>query len=304
MINCSTVGPAVASATACECRTRGIGYADAPVLGSTGPAKDGTLTVLVGGSGADVTRAQVVLDHLGRTIIHAGDVGSASALKLVMNLLIGGQTALMAEAFLLADRAGLAKQILRDTLHGSVLDSPFVRYKAPQLLDRNFAPLFTTALLLKDIDLALDLAHSYAQPLPATRAVRDTYAASMLAGRRDDDFSAVIATLDDARHSPSFPECVTFEVAARVEPALTGQFEAFMTETHLPAVEHTGCFLHTRLERSSAGAYRVMHYAVSRHDVETYLAQHAPTLRARFEARFPAGVLLTRTIWEDQARLP
>jgi 3-hydroxyisobutyrate dehydrogenase len=304
LVNCSTVGPTAARATADECRRRGNGYADAPVLGSTGPAKDGTLTVLVGGSDADVERATVVLTHLGKTIIHTDDVGSASALKLVMNLLVGGQTELMAEAFLLAERAGLSKQIVRDTLQGSVLDSPFVRYKAPQLLDRNFSPLFTAALLLKDIDLALDLARTYTQPLPATRAVRDAYAASVNAGRRDEDFSAVIATLDTAHHSPSFPDRVIYELAARVDQSLTGQFEAFVSETHLPEAVRTGCFLHARLERAGAGAYRVMHYALSRDDVERYLAQHAPALRARFEARFPAGVLVTRTIWEDQARWP
>jgi 3-hydroxyisobutyrate dehydrogenase-like beta-hydroxyacid dehydrogenase len=304
LINCSTVGPAATQATADECRKRGVVFVDAPVLGSIGLAADGTLTILVGGSDADVEHAKVVLTHLGKTIIHTGDVGSASALKLVMNLLVGGQTELMAEAFLLAERAGLSKQIVRDALQGSVLDSPFVRYKAPQLLDRNFSPLFTTALLLKDIDLALELARTHAQPLPATRAVRDAYAASMNAGRRDEDFSAVIATLDKADHAPNFPERVTYEVAARVNQALTEQFEAFVTETHLPDVIRTGCYLHACLERASVGAYRVMHYAVSRDDVERYVAQHAPALRTHFEARFPTGVMLTRTIWEDQARWP
>jgi 3-hydroxyisobutyrate dehydrogenase len=304
LVDCSTVGPATARATAEGCRERGIRFTDAPVIGSVPAAEQGTLTILVGGTDEDVERAKVVLVHLGKTIVRTGDVGSASTLKLVMNLLIGGQTELMAETFLLAERAGLSKQVVRETLEGSVLDSPFVRYKAPQLLDRQFSPLFTTRLLLKDIDLALDLARSFQLPLPAVRAARDAYAASASAGRREDDFSAVIATLDDARERPTFPECVTYEVAARVDPGLVDEYESFMRDTHIADVVRTGCFVHGRLERAGAGAFRVSYYATSQDDVDRYLKEHAPRLRGDFEQRFPQGILLTRTVWEDRTRWP
>src|SRR4030081_1243226 len=109
LIDCSTVGPAVARATAEQCAARCAAYVDAPVLGSVPAAEQGTLTILAGGGAADLERARVVLSHLGKTIIHTGDAGSGSALKLVMNLLIAGQTELFAEAFLLAERAGLAR---------------------------------------------------------------------------------------------------------------------------------------------------------------------------------------------------
>ena len=66
---------------------------------------------------------------------------------------------------------------------------------APQLLDRKFSPLFTTGLMLKDLDLALSLATEHGLELPGTAAVRDAYAATAAAGRRDEDFSAVIEQL-------------------------------------------------------------------------------------------------------------
>lgn len=304
LIDSSTVGPAAARAMAEEAKKRRVHFVDAPVLGSVPAAEQGTLTILAGGSAEDVERAKVVLSHVGKSIVHTGDVGTASILKLVMNLLIGGQTELMAEAFLLAERAGLSKQIVSAAIGSSVLDSPFVRYKAPQLLDRSFTPLFTTALLLKDIDLALDLARAHALQLPSARAVRAAYAASANAGRREDDFSAVIATLDAAREQPGFPECITYEVAARVESSLLEAYESYMRDTHIPDVVRTGCFLHARLERAGAGAYRTSYYAASRADLDRYLEEHAPRLREHMTRRFPYGVALERTIWEDRTRWP
>lgn len=304
LVNTSTVGPTVARSTADEARKRGVRYVDAPVLGSVPAAEQGTLTILVGASDEDVERAKVVLSHLGKQIVHTGDVGSASTLKLVMNLLVGGQTELMAEAFLLGEHAGLSKQTIGEALNGSVLDSPFVRYKAPQLLERKFTPLFTTRLMLKDVDLALDLARAHELAMPGTRAMRDAYAAAANAGRREDDFSAVIAALDEARGAPTFPERVTYEVAVRVESGLTDDFEKYVRQRHLPAVVQTGCFVHATFQCAGAGAYRITHHAASRSDIDRYLTQHAPTLQERFSASFPTSVIIERTIWEDRARWP
>jgi 3-hydroxyisobutyrate dehydrogenase-like beta-hydroxyacid dehydrogenase len=302
LIDCSTIGPAGARATAEQCAARGAAYVDAPVLGSVPAAEQGTLTVLVGGAEADVERARAVLSHLGSTIIHAGAVGSANTLKLVMNLLIGGQTELMAEAFLLAERAGLSRELVMKALTGSVLNSPFVGYKAPQLLDRQFAPLFTTALLMKDIDLALELARTHGLALPGARAVRDAYGASAVAGRRDDDFSAVIASLELPRGEDE--EFVVYEVTARVDDALAYDYERFMIETHIPDVVRTGCFLHARLDQGGEGQYRAAYHAASQVEVDRYLADFAPALREHMTARFPTGVTLSRRIWVERARWP
>ena len=302
LIDCSTVGPAVARSTAEQCEARGARFVDAPVLGSVPAAAQGTLTILASGADADVDRARLVLSHLGNAIVHTGGVGSASALKLVMNLLIAGQTELMAEAFLLAERAGLSKEIVRDALAGSVLASPFVAYKAPQLLDRQFTPLFTTALLLKDIDLALELARTHDLSLPGVRASRDAYGASAVAGRRDDDFSAVIASLDLPRGEGEEP--VTYEVTARVDDALAYDYERFMIETHMPEVVRTGCFLHARLDQGGEGQYRTVYHAASQAEVDRYLNDFAPDMRERMTKRFPTGVTLSRRIWTERSQWP
>lgn len=196
VIDCSTVGPADSRRSAERCAEVGAEFVDAPVLGSTPAAAQGTLTVLAGGSEVATLAADPILRVFGSRVVRTGGVGSASALKLVMNVLVGGLTELLAEGVLLAERSGLPKDIVRDALFASVLNSPFLGYKAPQLLERKFSPLFTTGLMLKDLDLALSLAAEQGLELPGTAAVRDAYAATAAAGRRDEDFSAVIEQLD------------------------------------------------------------------------------------------------------------
>jgi 3-hydroxyisobutyrate dehydrogenase-like beta-hydroxyacid dehydrogenase len=195
LIDCSTVGPDDARATARIAASRGVRFIDAPVLGSVGQATNGELVALAGGDEDDVARARPVLERFAKRVVRVGPVGSASALKLVMNLLVGGFAELLSEAIVLADGAGVPRDVFRETLMSSVLASPFVGYKAPQLLDQNFAPLFSTALLLKDLNLALHLADDANVSLPATRVIRDLYARSASAGRGGLDFSAVILQL-------------------------------------------------------------------------------------------------------------
>ena len=302
VIDCSTVGPAAARACAAQCASRGAVYVDAPVLGSVPAAEQGSLTVLVGGAPADVDRARGILAHLGGTVVHTGDTGSASALKLVMNLLIAGQTELMAEAFLLAERAGLPREVVSDALANSVLASAFVGYKAPQLLERRFSPLFTTALLIKDLDLALDLARTHELSLPGVRAVRDAYATAAAAGRSEDDFSAVITALD--RHPVEGEEPVLYEVTARVDDALAYDYERYMIETHIPEVVRTGCFVHAQFAQGGEGQYRAAFHAASQADVDRYLGEFAPALRQRMATRFPTGVTLSRRVWVDRMQWP
>jgi 3-hydroxyisobutyrate dehydrogenase-like beta-hydroxyacid dehydrogenase len=302
LIDCSTVGPAVARATAAQCAARGAGYVDAPVLGSVPAAEQGTLTILVGGAAPDVERARSVLSHLGKQIIHTGDAGSGSALKLVMNLLVGGQTELMAEAFLLAERAGLGRPLVMEALTGSVLNSAFVGYKAPQLMDRQFTPLFTTTLLLKDVDLALELARAHGLSLPGARAVRDAYGTSAATGRRDEDFSAVIASLEQVRGEDQEP--VVYEVTARVDDALAYDYERFMIETHIPEVVRTGCFLHADFHQGGEGQYRAAYHAALQGEVDRYLAEFAPAMRDKVTARFPTGLTLSRRVWTERTQWP
>jgi 3-hydroxyisobutyrate dehydrogenase len=192
VVDMSTVGPADSREFAARCAERGVRFVNAPVLGSKPAAEQGKLTVLAAGDAEAIDEVEPVLRSLGSTVVRVGAVGQGSTLKLCMNLLVGGLTELLAEAIVLAERAGLAPDVMRETLMASVLSSPFLAYKAPQLLERQFSPLFTTKLLLKDLDLALAVARDEGVPLPGTEAVREAYARAVGAGYADQDFAAVI----------------------------------------------------------------------------------------------------------------
>lgn len=199
LIDCSTVGPVQSrrSAAILADAGKGVRFVEAPVLGSTPAAKSGTLTVLAGGEAGALDEAEPVLRCFG-TVLRIGDVGSANALKLVMNLLFAGVTELLAEALVLAERSGLTRDLVRETLFSSALRSPFLEYKSPQLFERRFEPLFTTELMVKDLDLALAQARDVGASLPATRTVRETYAQTVVADGPPRDYSSVIETIERA----------------------------------------------------------------------------------------------------------
>lgn len=192
VIDCSTVGPGHARRFAELVRHAGGRFTDAPVLGSTPAAAAGTLTVLASGDGAALDAADPILARFGR-VVRAGEVGQGNALKLVMNLLVGGITEVLAEALVLGERSGLSATLVRETIFGSVLKSPFLEYKAPQLFEKRYAPLFGASLMLKDMDLILAQARGVGASLPAAAVMRELYAETVKESAEEErDFAAVI----------------------------------------------------------------------------------------------------------------
>ena len=91
---------------------------------------------------------------------------------------------------------------------------------------------------------------------------------------------------------------VTYEITATVAPALAEAYERYMRERHIPDLLATGCFVGAIFSRAEEGRYRIRYEAPTREALSRYLAEHAPALRAHFEAMFPAGVQLSREQWE------
>lgn len=93
---------------------------------------------------------------------------------------------------------------------------------------------------------------------------------------------------------------VLYEVTLQVEPSLAGKVEEYMRQHHIPAILRTGCFERIRFDQASAGRFRTSYQARSVADLERYLRDHAPAMRAEFEAHFPSGVRLTRETWSPR----
>jgi 3-hydroxyisobutyrate dehydrogenase len=114
LIDSSTIDVQTARDVAQAAAERGLAMVDAPVSGGVTGAQGGMLTFMVGGSDDAFERARPVLEHMGKTIVHAGGPGTGQAAKICNNMILGASMIVVAEAFLLAEKLGLDAQKLFD----------------------------------------------------------------------------------------------------------------------------------------------------------------------------------------------
>jgi 3-hydroxyisobutyrate dehydrogenase-like beta-hydroxyacid dehydrogenase len=192
LIDMSTVDPKVSRELAEAVRARGAHMLDAPVSGSTMMAEQGTLSIMVGGEESVHERVQEVLLKVGSRTTHVGPNGAAASLKLAVNIIIGVTMEVLAESIVLAERAGVAPEIAVEVLSNSAVASPFLKYKAPQLLQPLGPAAFTGSMMQKDLTMALQMAREVGVPLPATAATNEVVTMVRGLGLGDHDFAAVI----------------------------------------------------------------------------------------------------------------
>jgi 3-hydroxyisobutyrate dehydrogenase-like beta-hydroxyacid dehydrogenase len=198
LIDMSTTGPGPARKVAEVLEQREAGFVDAPVAGSVGPAADGSLAIMVGGSDEAVARARPLLEILGdpERTWHVGPVGAGQAAKLMVNLVLGGVTAAVAEGFILGRLLGLSPDDALEVLEGASVAAQTVRSKGDKLRSGDYGdPGFRLALMHKDLRLAVDAARAARASLPATERVAELYAGAKGRGLADQDYSAVAAYL-------------------------------------------------------------------------------------------------------------
>ncbi|HZD71587.1 MAG TPA: NAD(P)-dependent oxidoreductase [Actinomycetes bacterium] len=198
LVDMSTTGPAAARKVAKALEPKGVGFVDAPVAGSVGPAREGALAIMVGGEAEAVERARPLLALLGdpRRTWHVGGVGCGQAAKLAVNLVLGGVMAAVAEGFTLGRVLGLDPEVALGVLEGASVAALTVRSKRDRLLSGDFdGPGFRLALMHKDLRLALDAARAARAALPGAERVADLFAGAKGQGLADQDYSAVSAYL-------------------------------------------------------------------------------------------------------------
>ena len=195
LIDMSTVSPAQARATAGEAAVVGWSMLDAPVFGSTGPAKEGKLGIMVGGEASDFEAQRDVLATMGTLIWHLGPVGSGALAKLCVNLLVAAQISSLAEALVLAGKGGLSPEAMGPILRSSPLVSNLIDRKIGPMLSGDFAPAFPLKHLHKDLGLLSATAHDLGASLPATEAIQALFAAAQADGLGELDSAAVYRRL-------------------------------------------------------------------------------------------------------------
>jgi 3-hydroxyisobutyrate dehydrogenase len=190
VINATTVGPEAARELGRAADAAGLRYVDAPVAGTLGPARDGTLKILVGASDANLAAARPVLELYGDPdrIIHVGDVGVGSALKLVINLSLAEAMAAITESLALGEDLGLDRDVVIGELAGGFLGS-VLGYKRQMIESGDFTPpAFTVEALAKDVRLACSATPRH---LGVAQAVLHLTAEAARRGQGEHDFSAI-----------------------------------------------------------------------------------------------------------------
>jgi len=204
-IDMSTVSPTVSREIARAAAESGVDYLRSPVSGNPSVLTSGNLTMIVSGPTRAFERGRELLGEIGSTVLFVGEEEEARFVKLAINAGLAITTQLLAELVLLAERYGLDRATFLDVLGSSVLGSPFIKYKTRGLVERDYAATFTTALLAKDLRLALSLAADADLTLPVVELV-SSLVESAAEGYADADFAALLPNLQRAHgHAPDLP---------------------------------------------------------------------------------------------------
>jgi 3-hydroxyisobutyrate dehydrogenase-like beta-hydroxyacid dehydrogenase len=196
LIDCSTVGIVATNTMAAAAEKRGVAFVDATMSGSTGPAMEGTLGFMVGAHEQDLERIRPVLLAMGQKIHHMGPPGSGSAMKVMINLMIGMTVLTVAETLTLGRKAGLDPDQMLEVLAETSVRSPHLTHKGRMMVDRNFEPAFMLKYMQKDFDLIMEAAHTLKMPVFTSSMAHQVYTAANVAGYGDLDYSAVIRFLE------------------------------------------------------------------------------------------------------------
>lgn len=200
-LDCSTIDVATAREVIAAAQSAGYDMVDAPVSGGIAAANGGTLTFMVGGSDAAFTRAEPILNAMGKAVIHAGDAGNGQAAKICNNMLLAIQMIGTCEAFSMADKLGLDAQTFYDISSvssgqcwsmTSYCPVPGVGPQSPS--DNNYQGGFASALMLKDLRLAMEAAQSCGTTTALGKHSQEIYE-EFAKENGGLDFSAIIKTL-------------------------------------------------------------------------------------------------------------
>lgn len=194
-VDCSSVNPSFSNKMAAEAARRGVHFVDAPVTGSAPVAADAKLVFWVGAEGADLEAIRSLLLCMGNRIVHVGGPGMGTAMKMVINLLMGNAMAAFAEGMALGEALGISRKVLFDSLFGMAAVAPFIALKREKIESGNYQAEFPLRWMQKDLHLASVSAYESGVAMPVTNAAKELYRLAMMEGHAIQDFSAIYVYL-------------------------------------------------------------------------------------------------------------
>lgn len=192
VVQMGTIGPDESRAFAAEVASAGGEWVEAPVLGSIPQADSGTLQVMVGGTAVQMERLGTLFARLGTDVRHVGNVGSAAALKLALNQLIGSLTAAFATSLACVRAEGLEPETFMEILRPSAFYAPTFDKKLGRMLDGEYSnPTFPLRLLRKDVEHFIRTARAAGVSPRVAQAVLAVADTALEKGFADGDYAAL-----------------------------------------------------------------------------------------------------------------
>lgn len=196
VVDTSTIDPDTSRVVGDEIDKTGAGFLDGPVSGSVSTVESGSLTVMVGGNPALIDQVRPALEPIAARIIHVGGRGAGTATKLAVNTLVHGLNGALAEALVLAERAGVERDIAYEVFASGAGGAPFVQYKRAAYLEPDAAPVaFSMDLVAKDLELITGLADRVGVDMAQAKAGLATTRRAIEAGLGARDMSAIAVLL-------------------------------------------------------------------------------------------------------------
>jgi len=191
VVDCSTVAPAVAERCEPALAEKNAGFLDAPISGGDIGAKEGTLSIMVGGAKEHFDRALPVLSVMGKTITHCGKSGAGYTVKLCNQILGGLHLVAAAEALALARAAGVDPKAMLRAVSSGAAGSWILTHLGPKMHSGDYAPGFFVDYQLKDLHLAAQEAHRLGVPLVGAALAETMFRAASALGHGREGTQAV-----------------------------------------------------------------------------------------------------------------
>jgi 3-hydroxyisobutyrate dehydrogenase-like beta-hydroxyacid dehydrogenase len=195
-VDMSTIGPSATREIGAVLNEAGVALIDAPVTGSLPRAEAGTLTIMVGGQESDFARAKPLLEAMGELIVHVGELGKGQMLKVIGNSLGAANASAVAEAMVLASASGVDLDAFVEVTSAGSGGSAQLSMKSGAMRAHDYAPLFRTEHLLKDVRLCLEQARTHGVPFLSAAHAAEILSATVGRGHAQEDYSALIETVE------------------------------------------------------------------------------------------------------------
>ena len=203
ILDMSTIDPDTTDRLARAAAVKGVAFVDAPVGRLASHADRGESLFMIGGTVADFERVKPLLEAMGSTIYHCGEVGSGTRTKLINNFLAVASCQMNAEALALSQRFGLNLERTLDVLYGTTAVNGQLKIAWPtKVLIDDIEPGFTIDLAHKDLTLIIDSANAAKVPMPMAAAAREAFSTARARGFGGKDFSAMVDALCDLAAIP------------------------------------------------------------------------------------------------------